>query len=211
MGKQKDTLAIYAVIDRSGSMSGEPWTNAITSLNEYVKGLQKEKIEGTISITAFDSYNSVSGSSTRLVELAENVSLAYFEPLAVDVLEPAGTTPLYDAAATVMDRAIENDAKRTVVVILTDGHENASTEYNQAQIKEKVKKLQAKDWEVIFLGANFDVSTYTKSAGLAATKMRNFDIRSTVENKTMYTDLTSNTVAYATMGAAMDMSRVEKK
>jgi len=146
MMSKKNELAVFVALDRSGSMIGERWTTAITSLNDYIKGLQKENIEGEVTIVAFDSAYILQGSTTRLETITESQSIAYFEPLRNDVLQPSGGTPLYDAAAHVMDRALERNAKRTVVVILTDGEENQSREYTQAKIKNKVKVLQEKNW-----------------------------------------------------------------
>lgn len=203
----KNTLSVFVALDRSGSMQGESWTNAIESLNEYVKNLQKEKIEGDVTIIAFDSHTTAAGDTVRLVPLAESQSIAYFEPLKHDVITPAGMTPLFDAAANVMDRALERNSDRTVVVILTDGHENTSKEYNQVKIKDKVKVLEGKKWEVIFLGANFDVASYTQGSGLASTKMRNFDMNNTMQRTAMYTDLSTSTVAYAKTGAAMNLAQ----
>lgn len=202
MTKKNKPLSVYVALDRSGSMSGERWTHAIDSINEYINGLKKEKIEGTVNVTAFDT----SGTGVRLVELTENQSIAYYEPLTHDVVSPSGMTPLFDAAANVMDRALENNADRTVVVIMTDGHENASKEYNQVKIKDKVKLLEKKKWEVIFLGANFDVSSYTAGSGLSMTKMRNVDFSDKIQRSAMQADLTGSTVAYATTGAAIDIS-----
>jgi len=202
----KNTLSIFVALDRSGSMSGERWTTAIESLNEYVKGLQKEKVEGDISITAFDTYHGQLGVTTRLEDIVENQSIAYFEPLKPDVLTPGGGTPLYDAAGIVMDRALERNSDRTIVVILTDGEENQSKEYTQAKIKEKVKTLEAKKWEVIFLGANFDVAQYTAAAGLGHGKFRNVDMSNVGQRTAMYQDLTTSTAAYAKVGTTMDMS-----
>lgn len=202
MAKTNKPLSVYVALDRSGSMNGERWTHAIDSINEYVNGLKKEKIEGSVNVTAFDT----NGNSVRLVELIENQSIAYFEPLAHDVITPSGMTPLFDAAANVMDRAIENNAERTVVIIMTDGEENSSKEYNQSSIKSKVKTLTDKKWEVIFLGANFDVTNYTAGAGLAATKMRNVDLSNQWQRTSMTADLLANTTAYAKVGSAMDMS-----
>lgn len=201
MAKKNKPLSVYVALDRSGSMSGERWTHAIDSINEYINGLKKEKIEGTVSITAFDY-----GQSMRLVDLVVDQSIAYYEPLAHDCTQPSGMTPLFDAAANVMDRAVENNAERTVVVIMTDGEENSSKEYNQATIKAKVKDLTDKKWEVLFLGANFDVSSYTVNSGLAMTKMRNVDFSNQLQRAAMYNDLTKSTAAYATVGAAIDLS-----
>lgn len=194
-------LSVYIALDRSGSMGGERWTHAIDSINEYIGGLKKEKIEGTISIVAFDY-----GQSMRLVDLVTDQSIAYYEPLPHDCTSPSGMTPLFDAAANVMDRALENNAERTVVVIMTDGEENSSKEYTQAKIKDKVKLLEKLKWEVIFLGANFDVSHYTHGSGLAMTKMRNVDMSNQNARVAMYSDLTASTASYAKSGQAMDMS-----
>lgn len=198
-----NNLAVYVALDRSGSMSGERWTHAINSINEYVNGLKKEKIEGTITIVAFDAELN---NSMRLVNLVTNQSIAYYEDLKQDVVQPSGMTPLFDAAANVMDRAITNNAERTVVVIMTDGEENASKEYNQKKIKDKVETLTARKWEVLFLGANFDVSQYTSASGLAQTKMRNVDMNNFAQRTAMYTDLTTSTAAYAKSGAAINLA-----
>jgi uncharacterized protein YegL len=202
MAKKNKPLSVYVALDRSGSMSGERWTHAIDSINEYINGLKKEKIEGNVNVTAFDT----NGTSVRLEELVENQSIAYYEPLAHDVVSPSGMTPLFDAAANVMDRALENNAERTVVVIMTDGKENSSKEYNQAKIKEKVKLLEKLKWEVVFLGANFDVSQYTAGSGLASTKMRNVDFSNQIQRTAMQADLTSSTVAYAKAGQAINLN-----
>lgn len=205
MAKKNEGLSVFVALDRSGSMGGERWTHAIDSINEYINGLKKEKIEGEVNVTAFDT----NGNSVRLVELVEGQSIAHYEPLSHDVVSPSGMTPLFDAAANVMDRALDNNAKRTVVVIMTDGEENSSKEYNQAKIKDKVKLLEKKKWEVVFLGANFDVSRYTADSGLAMTKMRNVDMSNQWARNSMTQDLMSSTIAYATTGAAMDMSGVQ--
>jgi len=205
---ENKTLSVFVALDRSGSMQGERWTTAITSLNEYIANLKNEKVEGNVTITAFDSFHDTSGSHTRLVDLLDNQSIAYFEPLNEKIIQPGGGTPLYDAAASVMDRAIERNSERTIVLILTDGEENMSKEYTQAKIKDKVKLLQDKKWEVIFLGASFDVAKYTSDSGLAYTKFRNVDMNNKFATASMTADLSSNTVAYAKMGTAMGMSGV---
>lgn len=206
MAKKKEKLSVFVALDRSGSMSGERWIHAIDSINEYITGLKKEKVEGTVTIIAFDCLNTVNDHHVRLVPLTENQSIAYYENLKHDVLQPSGMTPLFDAAAHVMDRAIENNAERTVVVIMTDGEENASKEYTQVKIKDKVKLLESKKWEVIFLGANFDVTQYAAASGLASTKQRSVNFLDHNQRVAMYQDLTSSTVAYAKAGQAMNMA-----
>lgn len=192
-------MNIFIALDRSGSMGGNRWTDTISSLNEYINGLKSAKIEGRATIVAFDSVDG----KTRLEKL--ELSIPYFEKLSEDWVHPAGMTPLYDAAAHVMDLALASKDDRNVVVILTDGMENTSKEHTQGSIKAKTELMQSKGYEVIFLGANFDVSGYTQGAGLASTKMRSFDMSDyNVRNATIGT-LMNATVAYATLGKEIEL------
>ena len=78
----------------------------------------------------------------------------------------------------------------------------------QAKIKDKVKLLQDKKWEVIFLGANFDVTHYTAGSGIGFDKMRNVNFNDKWATASMTADLSSNTIGYARMGTAMNMADV---
>lgn len=192
-------MNIFVALDRSGSMMGRPWETAIGSLKEYISGLKSEKIEGRVTITAFDSNQG----KTELVTMES--SIPYFEALSPEWLQPRGMTPLYDAAASVMDQALAAGGERSVVVILTDGAENASREFTQLGVKAKVEAIVARGWEVIFLGANFDVGGYTAASGLTSGKMRNFDLGNDAQRLKMTGDLRSATVAYAMSGKGIEL------
>ena len=141
-----------------------------------------------------------------LEDVRDKQSIVYWDPIGVDEIKPRGMTPLYDAAANVMHRALDANAKRTVIVVMTDGDENSSREYTQQKIKDLTERCTAKEWEVLFLGANFDVKTYTSNAGLKKTKMRNFDPTNQFDNARMFNDLRAATTAYAVAGQAIDLS-----
>ena len=49
------------------------------------------------------------------------------------------------------------DDDRVLVTIVTDGMENASTEYNRHAIKKLVEELKGKGWVFTYIGANQDV------------------------------------------------------
>lgn len=56
MAKKKTKLSAYILLDRSGSMGGARWENAIGSINTYVQSLRKsEDIHAEITVAAFDS------------------------------------------------------------------------------------------------------------------------------------------------------------
>lgn len=192
-------MNIFIALDRSGSMGGQRWADSISSLNEYINGLKSAKIEGAATIVAFDSIDG----KTRLEKL--ELSIPYFEGVSEDWVYPAGMTPLYDAAAHVMDLALASDADRNVVVILTDGMENTSKEHTQSSIKAKTELMQSKGYEVIFLGANFDVTQYASDAGLSSGKMRSFDMSDLSARTATMGTLMNQTVAYATTGKGIEL------
>jgi hypothetical protein len=58
-----------------------------------------------------------------------------------------------------------------VLVITTDGLENASREYGRNQIRQLVSRKQEKDgWEFLFLGANMDAIAAAADIGIQASR-----------------------------------------
>jgi hypothetical protein len=88
------------------------------------------------------------------------------DPTTVNVLiEPRGSTALYDAigiSVTEFGRTLEampeHARPETVqVIVVTDGHENASVEWRASAIKDLVTKQKDEyQWDFVFLGANQD-------------------------------------------------------
>lgn len=81
------------------------------------------------------------------------------------VLEPRGNTALYDAcgrAVTLIGKRLRQKPdherpSKVVVVVITDGHENASTEFTPWQVKRMFEHQRAKyGWQFVYLGANVD-------------------------------------------------------
>jgi Mg-chelatase subunit ChlD len=107
-----------------------------------------------------------------------------------------------------MTEAEEADAKKTVLVVMTDGYENASKEHTQASIKAKVKQFEDKGWEVVFLGANFDaVESVSGSVGVMASKTMNIaagNLRSAMDTLSAYT------TAYSTTNASITFTAEDK-
>ena len=86
-----------------------------------------------------------------------------------------GMTALYDAIGLTINKIIHGVKKEenhsALIVIITDGHENASTDYfgeeGRKKVKSKVEELEGEgNWTFTFLGANVDVEQVA-SEGLA--------------------------------------------
>jgi len=92
-------------------------------------------------------------------------------------LVPRGMTALLDAVGRAINETGERLAKMAesdrpslvIFVVMTDGHENSSKEFNKSQIKEMVERQQNDyDWHFTFLGANQDAFAEAGDMGFDA-------------------------------------------
>jgi len=148
------------IVDRSGSMSSirDDMVGGLTTLVEEQK---KQPGLLTISMVSFDNQ----------VELQHQMAT----PSAVNIqLEPRGGTALYDAMGFGLNTlqadidALPDHAKpETVqVVVVTDGHENASAEYTGKTVKRLVEGKTKDNWDIVFLGANQDAVMKAAELGI---------------------------------------------
>jgi len=98
-------------------------------------------------------------------------------PLAMADYQTTCMTPLYDAMAKTIEHAIETAAGNpdVVIVVMTDGDENASREWNRAQVFAKVEAMKKeRGWTFVFLGANQDSFATGGDLGVAKAATTNW-------------------------------------
>jgi hypothetical protein len=85
-------------------------------------------------------------------------------------------TPLYDAAGLLLDRAEAHrgDPDDQLVVVFTDGHENASHEWTHKRLFRRINKLRSLGWTFVFLGANQDSYAVGGQLAMPAGNVSNF-------------------------------------
>jgi len=88
--------------------------------------------------------------------------------------------------------------QKFICVIVTDGYENASMEYNHDKIKNLIKKCEDDNWSFIYLGANQDAFTVGSSLGISAGNTYYYTVDSTGVNN-MYNAICNATVSYRAM------------
>ena len=156
---KKDLMSIRIVLDRSGSMSGSQKVT-MEALNTYLKEIKKEKgINASMTLSTFDSIS---------IDIPiSRVSIKTLKSFPADILKPRGGTPLFDAIGLAihdLENIIETSDDDKVLVIVTDGLENASKEYTFENISSKIKEKEEAGWLIIYLGADHD--TFKKSNSL---------------------------------------------
>jgi len=157
---ENNFLNIRVVLDRSGSMSNCVY-QTIDALNGYLIGLQKENTEGVVTVSLFDSQSIDIG--------VDKVRIKDLSPLDYSFLTPRASTPLYDAIGAGIYEHSHYDATKEdkkVLVIVTDGYENASREYTGEAIKKLVEEKEEAGWLIVYLGSDHDIYKQTKMMGI---------------------------------------------
>lgn len=81
---------------------------------------------------------------------------------------PCGSTALYDAIGFALAEVKLVGEDRFIVIIMTDGFENASKEFTKEMITAKIKlREQAGNWTFVYMGADQDAWAVASSLGFA--------------------------------------------
>jgi len=169
----KKRIYVHILLDRSGSMESYRDTT-IDSFNEYVNSIKTDReVSARLSLTLFDSIG---------IDLVVDRQKARDVPkLTTETFVPRASTPLNDAigrTVQAIDNAVLRENENVVLVILTDGLENASTEHTKASVKALLDHRQnEKNWLVIYLGANQDSFSEGVARGMKASTTMDFDLQ----------------------------------
>lgn len=142
--------------------------DTIGGFNRFVA--DQKKVEGGASLTLhqFDD---------QFETLMNGEDIQRARDLTETTFVPRGSTALLDA----IGRAIESTGQRlekapessragkVVFVVITDGHENASSKFDRSKVFEMIKHQREKySWEFVFLGANQDAIDVGAAIGISA-------------------------------------------
>ena len=160
--KPNDEMDIIFIMDRSGSMTGFS-EDTIGGFNSFIEKEKEKDITTYVTTILFDNDYEI---------LYERKEINKVEKLTEKEYWPRGSTALLDAIGktiTSFERKIDGKA---LVVIMTDGYENASVEFSKKQIKEMIDKH---DWEFIYLGAEIDSYSEASQFGFSKSRIANYD------------------------------------
>lgn len=162
---------IWYLLDRSGSMNVIA-EYVVQGFDEFIAEQRKEKGNATMTLVQFDDED-IHDVVFDARPLAEVKSIA-------GRFRPRGMTPLHDAVALLLDRAEAHlrqsgaDPADQLVVIYTDGHENASRRWTAPAIFERIEGLRKAGWTFVFNGANQDSYATGSAIGVVKGNTSNF-------------------------------------
>lgn len=193
----------FILLDRSGSMSAI-WSEALSSINSYVQKLADDKIDTGVTLATFDLANG------RLAfdVIRDRIIPSTWKAVSSEDATPRGMTPLNDATGQIVSLAQAGNYDKVAIIIMTDGAENASRELTVEQAKAALDGCRAKNWQVIFLGANFDNASQAKSYGnssFATAEASKGNLQAATRS------MASSRATYAATGASMGFTDDEKR
>jgi|MesohylFT_1024984.scaffolds.fasta_scaffold01777_2 Mg-chelatase subunit ChlD len=165
LNQMADRSLIF-LLDRSGSME-TCRDDTIGGFNSFVK--DQAALGGKLTLIQFDHEILISYS---------DVDLKNIKPLTTETFEPRGSTALLDAIGTTIK---SEKSSNPLVIILTDGQENASCKYTKAHIKDLIEQKTKDGWTFMYLGANQDAFAEAGSLGIAPGCAVNYDVSKTPE------------------------------
>lgn len=173
----------HFVVDQSGSMSGSegPTIEGFNSQLNTIKNLKKEfpDNEYIASVTFFED---------DVMDIIKFAKIEEITLLSRDNYNPGGLTALLDGIGHSIDlirsrfeNEIREDKATVVMIILTDGGENASQFFNLKKVAQTIKELdETGKWTFSFLGADLDAVNASanfniRRENIISFSKRNFD------------------------------------
>ena len=161
------------ILDESGSMFGLK-CDTIGGFNSMIE--QQKNIDGKCFVTT------ILFNHTRKL-LHDRIDLEKIDLMTINDYQPNGSTALMDAVGHTIQHIAnihkyirkEDVPSKTLFVIMTDGYENASTQFSKSmihQLIETYKKNQG--WEFMFIGANIDAEETAMSYGIEKAMAANY-------------------------------------
>lgn len=165
-----DKTLVAFVLDETGSM-GHIADDTIGGVNTYFETLKKETPEALVSLMEFSD---MSASEPTFRSVCSGVKVTDVPELTDENYRPRGNTPLLDAIGKAITETEKIEADRYLLVIMTDGYENASKEWTYEGVRKKMKKIEKTDkWTIVFLGSTREsLEQFTRMGGQHTNSMQ---------------------------------------
>ena len=180
------------VLDETGSMMGVK-QQTISGFNEYIDTLKHGENSKLVKFT-LTKFN-----SEKVEVVHDSAQLDSVQHLTDETYYPLAMTPLYDAiGCSIRSLECKVDAKANVLIVIqTDGHENASKEFTHDSISSLIAEKKAKGWTFVFLGADQDAWLTSESLGIPKGNSLSYNSSDT---RGAFQEVATASVSYAITG-----------
>jgi uncharacterized protein YegL len=192
--KVKKQTYVAIVVDRSGSMSSVQKA-AVSGINEQIKALRDNAEKGgdtRVTYIQFDSEIDTLYANRPASELKEILD-SEFQPRGLTAMRDAVWTAINTLKASVKE---VTDDTAFLVVVISDGIENASRECTQEMLAKETKFLEATDkWTFTYLLSNQDIKLAEQMLGVRKGNIASY-ASTNVGTSRGFASMASNTANY---------------
>jgi hypothetical protein len=160
-------------IDRSGSMASVV-DDTIGGFNAFVDRQKQGEGFARLTLVEFDHECHIVYERRDIQEVSHLDPGSYIPRGNTALLDAIGRTIIAVRGAIAVERPSARPGN-VVFVIITDGMENASSEFTRSQILEMIRAHQEEGWEFLFFGANQDAIGEAASMGIDAARAASWE------------------------------------
>ena len=169
---KKNLTELVFILDRSGSMAGLE-SDTIGGFNSMLEKQRHAEGDALVTTVLFDNHIELLHDRIPLAGVANLTDRDYFVRGSTALLDAIGST-IHKIAQAHRHTAEAMRPDKTVFVIITDGMENSSREYNAAIVRTLIEQEKAYGWEFLFLGANIDAIGAASHIGIRPDRAVNY-------------------------------------
>ncbi len=171
-----DYTHITVILDRSGSMNGIA-NDIIGGFNDFVHRQKEGTGAATLTLVQFDTQDPY-----EVIHWFKPIG--EIPPLTNETFIPRASTPLWDAVG----RGIEDlerslsllppaaQPEQVVMVVVTDGMENASRQFRGSQIRKMItEKSEKHQWQFVYLSADLNAVHEAEQTGFSKAASMSYD------------------------------------
>lgn len=171
---KKNLTELVFILDRSGSMRGLE-KDTIGGFNGLLEKQRGQEGEANITTVLFDDQYEKIHDRIPLDKVRELTTRDYYVGGCTALLDAIGRT-VHEMALIQKHLPDSEKAEKVIVVITTDGMENASRRYSRDEVKRMIElEKERYHWEFLFLGANIDAVAEAGTLGIRADRSVTFE------------------------------------
>jgi uncharacterized protein YegL len=153
---RSDYTHITAVIDESGSMSGQV-RNVVGGFQTFIDDQKSVPGSASLTVVKFNTTYKVVSQGRDLNEIHSASSFLAYAPGGGTALLDAVGKAILETGAFLSSKTEDERPSQVVVIVMTDGEENSSHEFSLAKVREMVEHQEkVYGWRFLYIGQALD-------------------------------------------------------
>lgn len=201
--RKAEITHVIILLDRTGSMQSVK-DDTIGGFNSYLDGLDETNL--LVRAVQFDDQ-----SRDQIFDFCEPENATR---LTAETYQPRANTPLFDAIGeTIREMRARSKSQKVMIVVLTDGQENASKEFTYDSVRALMKEAEERDkWTFAFIAQGLSAKQQAGSLCMGMNAASNIKTvaHDKAGTKQAYRSLARATVSYCSSAGGQTVNSIFK-